>query len=547
MLEQMRQQSRSLLIYLLFGIVIAVFIGFGPQSRVGCGSRGQSRMTENAARVGDRVLSLKDYQYGLMMLDRGFPPKVARQVRLKETVMDLLIQREVLASEAERLGFRVSDEEVEDMLMHDAKMLALGQPQRLPSVEEPTDGVKLDAVRFAKFRQYQLGMTEKSFIDQQRRELLAARMREMLRTSVSVSSNEVQDDWVRTTDQANAEFVRFPVTRYDSEVELRPEDIAAYVKANQDKLKKIYDQRKPAVYDKQPRQRRLRQILVKLESNANADATASASKKADEIAARVRKGEPFAKVAKAVSDDGSTKGRGGDLGWQRSGGTTLGPDAEAKVWQAKDGEVVGPIKTSAGFVLVMAEGTREGDISFDQASPELAEADMRQEKAVAMAKADAEAALARAKAAPGKSLKELFPATEGDGAKTTAPKAEETGLFARRGALVPAIGPAPVVAKAIFSLTDEQPFAGPLDEAGSFTLLKLKERKKPDMAEFAKEKLRLTEDAGDRKGGALVLDWAQKRCREAKEANRIQVNLDLLHYEDGAGPTPYEACMPLRF
>jgi peptidyl-prolyl cis-trans isomerase D len=543
MLEQMRQQSRSLLIYLLFGIVIAVFIvNFGPQSPSGC-DRGQSRMTESAARVGDRVLSLKDYQYGLMMLDRGFPPKVARQVRLKETIMDLLIQRELLASEAERLGFRVTDQEVEDMLMHDAKMLALGQPQRLPALE---DG-ELDAARFSKFRQFQLGMTERSFIDQQRRELLAARMREMLRSSVAVSPNEVQDDWVRTTDQANAEFVRFQVSHYDSEVELRPEDIAAYVKANQDKLKKIYEQRKPAVYDKQPRQRRLRQILVKLAADADADTTAAASKKADEIAARVRKGESFAKVAKAVSDDGSTKGRGGDLGWQRSGGTTLGPEAEAKVWQAKDGELVGPIKTGAGFMLVMPEGTREGDISFEQASAELAEAELRQEKAVAMAKADAEAALARAKAAPGKALKEVFPAAEGDAAKATAPKAEETGLFARRGALVPTIGPAPVVAKAIFSLTDEQPFAGPLDEAGAFTVLKLKERKKPDMAEFAKEKMRLTEDAGDRKGGALVLDWAQKRCREAKDANRIQVNLDLLRYEDGAGPTPYEACMPVRF
>ena len=36
MLEQMRKSSQSLLIYVLFGIVIAVFIiNFGPQSRGG--------------------------------------------------------------------------------------------------------------------------------------------------------------------------------------------------------------------------------------------------------------------------------------------------------------------------------------------------------------------------------------------------------------------------------------------------------------------------------------------------------------------------------
>ncbi len=542
MLEQMRQQSRSLLIYLLFGIVIAVFIvNFGPQSAGSCDRRGPSRMTDSAARVGDRELSLKDFQYGLMMLDRGFSPKQAKQFRLKETIMDLLIQREILASEAERLGFRVSDDEVLDMI-EGAQMIALGQPSRLPALDDGT----LDAQRFAKFRQFQLGMSDRSFIEQQRREMLAARMRELLRSGVSVSPDQVKDDWTRASDQANAEFVRFPVGRYDSEVELSPEEIAAYVKANQEKLKKIYEQRKPAVYDKQPRQRRLRQILVKLAPDADVEATAAAGKKADGLAVRVRKGESFAKLAKAVSDDAQTKARGGDLGWLRSGGTTLGPDSEAKVWQAKDGELVGPLKTSAGFVLVMPEGTREGDISFEQASAELAEGELRQEKALAKAKADAEAALAKAKAAPGKSLKELFPAPA-EGETTNASAAEETGLFARRGTLVPAIGPAPAVAKAIFSLSTEQPFAGPLEEGGAFTVLKLKERKKPDMAEFEKEKLRLTDDAGMRKGSALVIDWAQKRCQEAKNANRIQVNLDLLRYDNGDGPVPYEACMPLRF
>ena len=39
MLEQLRRSSQSLLIYVLFGIVIAVFIiNFGPQSQGGCES-----------------------------------------------------------------------------------------------------------------------------------------------------------------------------------------------------------------------------------------------------------------------------------------------------------------------------------------------------------------------------------------------------------------------------------------------------------------------------------------------------------------------------
>ena len=56
MLEQMRQQSRSLLIYLLFSIVIVVFIvNFGPQSIGGCGMRMPHRVTESAAQIEGRT------------------------------------------------------------------------------------------------------------------------------------------------------------------------------------------------------------------------------------------------------------------------------------------------------------------------------------------------------------------------------------------------------------------------------------------------------------------------------------------------------------
>ena len=107
-------------------------------------------------------------------------------------------------------------------------------------------------------------------------------------------------------------------------------------------------------------------------------------------------------MAKAASEDATSKARGGELGWKRQGTTTLGPALETKVWAAKDGEVVGPEKGADGYYLVVAEGTREGDIPFDKVRAELAEDQLRQDKAKARAKADADAALAKAKGAAGK-------------------------------------------------------------------------------------------------------------------------------------------------
>ena len=57
MLEQMRRSSQSLLIYVLFGIVIAVFvINFGPQSDQGCRS-GITRGSDAAKVAGETVRS----------------------------------------------------------------------------------------------------------------------------------------------------------------------------------------------------------------------------------------------------------------------------------------------------------------------------------------------------------------------------------------------------------------------------------------------------------------------------------------------------------
>jgi peptidyl-prolyl cis-trans isomerase D len=549
MLEQMRQQSRSLLIYVLFGIVIAVFIiNFGPQSPSGC-NRGKNAQVANVegAKINGRLLSRQDYMYGLMMVGvQNIPPQRAKMMRLHETVMDMLIDREILAGEAERAGFRVSDEEVEDFLA-ESKIMGLGREQKATIFD---DNGKFSYEHFRKFVQYQMGMTPRSFIEEQKRELLAAKMRDALRAGVAVSPVEVKDEWVRQANQVNVEYVRFPVHRYENELELKPEEIAKYAAVNEEALKKLYDERKAAFYDNQPKQRHLRQILVKMDAQPTETDDATAKKKAEALAARIAKGEPFAKVAKASSDDARTKPRGGDMGWQRASGTTLDPAVDAKITAAKDGEVVGPIKTASGYVLAVSEGTREGTIAFDAAKLELAEGKLREEKSKAQAKAEADAALAKIKAAPDKTLKDLYPAVdEAEGkAKSNAVEAQETGLFSRHGSMVVGIGKAPALADAVFKLTTDAPLAGPVEELASFIVVKLKERKDADMAEFEKNKIGLVADAAKRKGGMAVMDWSLERCREARDAKRIEVNNDLLRYEGGAeGAIQYEPCSPPTF
>lgn len=567
MLEQMRKSSQSLLIYVLFGIVIAVFIiSFGPQSRgVSCDGPG-SGADHYAAKVAGDVISTSDFRYGFLFLGGAqYPAQMAKQQRLKEMVMDKLIERELLAQEAQRLGYVVSDEEVED-LVAESKMIGLGYPRAINRVQK--DG-KFNYEAFKNFVQYELSLNPKTFIDEQKREILASRVRDLMRAGVKVSLDEVKTEFERKGRQVNLEYVRFSTRKYEPAVVIADAELADYAAKNEAKLREAYEQKK-FMYEKVPKELKLRQILIKSPTGASAD-PARAQRKADQVAAKLKAGEPFAKLAAETNDDPAAKAHGGAIGWKRKGALGLESADDDKLYAAKTGEAVGPFKTKDGFLLLVSEANREGDLPFDKVKLDLAEEKMRQDRAGALAKADAEAALTRARAAEGKALKDLFPGKSDKASDKAdekadkkadkalakagvpaadAPSAEETGLFARRagrdGAIVEGLGVSNALSNAAFALQPAAPVAGPFEIAGSWVIVRLKERKEPDLAEFAKKKLELQRDAELTKATEVLTDWSHDRCVEARNGRRILINREVLRYDDSSDPPPYEPCMPRR-
>jgi peptidyl-prolyl cis-trans isomerase D len=566
MLEQMRKSSQSLLIYILFGIVIAVFvINFGPQSR---GSSCEQTMANDhyAAKVAGELVTSSDFHYGYMV--RGgaqAPVQRAKFQRLKETVMDQLIERELLAQEAERLGYVVTDEQVEDMIAN-GEIIGLGYRTTVPNLMK---NGKFDYDSFKSFVQFTLGVTPKSFVEEQKRELLAARVRELIRAGVVVSPSEVKADFERKGLQVNLEYVRFLGRTYEDEIEPTPAEVADYAAKHEAELKKTYDERK-FVYEKMPKELRLRQILVKVAPDAAPDVEKAALKKAEALAARVRKGEAFDVIARATTEEPIAKAHGGDIGWRGHGATNLPGDLEKQLYAAKKGDIVGPLKGGTGFYITKVEGAREGNIPFADVKTDLADELYRSDKARAHAKEQAMGALALARADATKTLKDLFPVPPDDKADDKkaddkdakaaakpakakavdphAPRAEETGLFAahgtREGTRIEGIGVSNELAKAAFALTTAAPLAGPFLVSDTWYVVRLKERKDPDLAEFDKKKDDLTRDAELTKWREVLTDWTRARCLEAKDAKRIQVNREVLRYEDSNEPPAYEPCLP---
>ena len=553
MLEAMRRNSRSVIIYVLFGVIIAAFIiSFGPGSR-GFGSSGASGASY-AAKVGGATISEADFHFAYMALTRGqIPGEVARERRLKETLMNKLIERELFAQEAERLGFEVSAKEAED-LVADGKMMLIGMPRRMD--EYVFKNGKFDYDRFKMVAQNQLGVTVARFIDIERRELLADKARELMKVSIKVSPDEVKQDFVDRSTQVNLEFARFSPRRYEDDGEIPAAEIDAYIKAHEADLKKQFEDRS-FLYKKTDKQARLRHVIVEAKKDAPPAEVDAARKQIDAAAAKVKAGTAFADVARAVGSDERNKKRGGLLGWRKKGFTGMGPALDEKIFAAdrKKGDVVGPERTERGFELVTVEDFREGDIPFEAAARELAEDAVRNEHGKAKAKAEAESMLARAK--KGEKPEELLPKEtpeEAAGEKSQKsfgrrlndpPKLQETQLFARRGEMVQEIGVSKDLARHAFEMKPNE-LAGPYEVAGTWVIVRLKERKDPDLADFDKRKDELIRELERTKWAETLDDWSKSRCVEVRDQGAIRVNDEVLAYE-GLAPghersTKYEPC-----
>jgi len=551
MLEMLRRNSRNAVIYVLFGVIIAVFIiNFGPGSR-GC-SPGAGAATY-AARVAGETLTEQDFRFTYLAVTNGqVPSQVAQDRRYKELVMDKLIERELLAQEAERLGFDVSAKEVEDMIAS-GRMMVLGMPRRLDDYVFK-DG-KFDYDRFKMVAQNRLGVSVVRYIEIEQRELLADRMREMIRMGAKVSPDEVKADFESKGLQVNLEYARFYERRYEDDAEVTPAELDAYVKAHADELKKQYDDR-AFLYKKIDKQAKLRHVRVDLVKDAPLDAVAAAKKQIDAAAAKVKAGTSFAEVARSYNSDQRDKMRGGLIGWRKKGFTGLGDAMDAKVFAAKKGDIIGPEKTDRGFELVSVEDFREGDVPLEVAEREMAEDKVHEERAKAKAKADAEAIIARVK--KGEKLESILPKADKDqeaknplAKLTEPPKLQETGLFSRRGEMVQDIGISKDLAKKAFEMKVGE-LGGPFEVSGSWVIARVKEHKDPDFSDFDKRKDELVREYQRGKYAEVLDTWSKQRCVEARDDGRIKVNDDVLAYEGATGQkmpekTKYEPCSARLF
>ena len=238
MLNLMRKNAGTWLIKILLGAIVLVFVfwGVGSFRDRGAGRvasvNGDPIMVEEYNETYNRLLEQIKQRYGNRLND-----EMLKMLQVKKQAMDQLIEKRLLLTEAKRLNFLVSDEELSSTI------------KAIPAFQ---DNGNFDNRRYrAVLAQNRL--TPESFEVKQREFILMDKVRSLVSDSVKVSDAEVEDSYQWKNSQIKIDYVLFDPSLI-SDIRLSEDEIKAYFDAHKDtyktepKRKAVYLQFTPEMY-----------------------------------------------------------------------------------------------------------------------------------------------------------------------------------------------------------------------------------------------------------------------------------------------------------
>ena len=434
----MRRQGASIFVYLIFCLLIAIFvINFRP---------GQSRQDDNGCRgVSNVVISVAGNEATQTAYKIAYSNPYNRGTGKQKTyvALETLIRREILADAAEARGLLTTN----DLMIEEIKkghFFLGGQKTMIPGAFEEVDGEKFYSQKAVKGWMGQMNVSANSYIEEQRRGLLASMMSEILAESVQVSREEALSQFLYEGNTATYDVVAFKPELYRSAMRITDADVDRYLASHTDEIEKRYKSDERTYKGVKP-QLQLREIFIaKAEPKAAEapkpdDKTAKPDdKKPDDKTAKKDDKKPdvkpvgmpiddakakleavrtaaatnkqkFIDAAKELSTDDSAKSVGGEIGWHGVDNGMLGDKAvNDAIKSLKPGEMTPVIATDRGVYLILAEAKREGDLSYEQVKHELAKQLAIDTWSKEAAKRAAIAALDHARNGVGMNLDQLY-------------------------------------------------------------------------------------------------------------------------------------------
>lgn len=518
MLEQMRKQSQSTIVVLLFGFIIFVFVfSFGAGSvgfrKGGCGRTGLM------AEVNGEQITDTEFQYyydqalkqEIKRHQQGKPLTDDDKLRLRKQVLDGMVERALLIQAARNIGLHVTNKERNA----DIRKVFKGKDKNF------------DFKRYKYYVTRYLDTTPKVFEEAWRQRMLAERMANIIQDTVRVTDDELKQAYRVAQTKINLDFVKLTPAMFNKDTKPSAEQIDGFVKDHLDRIEAYYK-----LHDSQyhkPKKVKLAHVLFTVRPTYDTEQVKDKKEQAELTIEDLKKGEKFADEAKQYSEDTDTKDKGGVLplltkeAMVARWGTAFAEAAFA-LEKGKYSEVV---KSNKGFhVIKCIEIVPAEDHPLDEVKRDIASQILVEDQTEARAKQRA-TQIAEGLAA-GKKLDELAPRAAKD--KPPDPNAivvRSTGMFSRMGGFVPSIGVDEGLAQQAFLLDSKHPYtAKPVEidspmGGKSFVVMALKERHEADMQAFDKSKQELRRSTLARLRSGQLSAWlSYKRKTAAIEVNQ---------------------------
>ena len=364
---------------LVGGIAFSIILVFALEFRAGRNGPTASLKKECVLELRGDCVDPKEYYAAFGLVMSNINPRAAKQLGLHKKVLDGLVERELLVAEAKRLGISASESDVEAELFSGRAHVSLpaqdslGLSAQLGMCRIAEDGrgcepngdtmlrylrVKrtaddpFDYARYEREVRVLANRGPKEFKEMQQRELIAARMRDLIREPVRVSETEafaLFEQARSTVTVRSAVLTRDWFAKYT--LDASPAAIDKWAAENKSLVDASWETDKanftagcvPT-----------REILLEVGPGANDEDRSALRQKLDSARKRITGGESFASVARSVSE-GLTAVQGGELGCV---GVNYGVGNEelAKAAAAlKPGELSGIVETPRGLHLLSVD------------------------------------------------------------------------------------------------------------------------------------------------------------------------------------------------
>jgi peptidyl-prolyl cis-trans isomerase D len=444
---------------------------------------------------------------------RQMPPAI--EALYSRQILDQMVSDRLLELEATRQGVAVTRQEQADRIRLLLPSAKAGDMQRYP-----TEVLE----RFQ--------MTVSEFEEAVRKSILTEKFAQVITDGVSVSPEEVGEEFRRRNEKIKIEFALIKPDDLESKVAVSESDLAAHFEKNkatyqvperrtiryalldaaaararvsvsEAELRANYDQNIDA-YRLQDRAR-VSHILLKTVGKTDAEVEEIRQRAAD-LVKKLRGGAKFEDLAKQHSED-TTKDKGGDLGWIVPGQTVEAFGKAAFSLPLKT--ISDPVKTEYGFHIIRV-GERESarTRTFEEVRGEILPA-LTTQKADRIVSDLADKLSSTVRQNSRVSLEELakqFPLTLG-----------EAGPAGVRESFGP-LGASPELDDAVFRLREAE-IGGPVQLAQGHAVLTLKKAEPAHQGTLAEVRERVTVDVRRDKAADLARKHAEDIAVKAKGGN----------------------------